>query len=544
MGGPSAGRVFPGQEIKKALQFLPQVEGAFSKFTTGDPIFGPAQKFGQSLLGSMGWIPGVIGSQGALTQRQRADALSNARAVIAPSGNLRTSPSAVSQELNLSNLEQQRLQNAMGLAGAGVQTAIAPETAAAQVFSSFLSPLLGVTSSAGLENAQLQSQASIAQANKNAALESAGIKLVGDTTSAVLSKIPFSDVRLKKNIKDTGKTTGEGIPIKTFQYKDGTKQRYRGVMAQDVEKVHPEAVITMPITGHKMIDLRKVNVPFQRLQDGGPVAPRPPMPTIGPLPMLPMPTIEDILQLMGPDTPKKKKKPPDKKPQEKPDAKDWSANVAQGTGAKSTDTVPIMATPGEHVMNLGASTLFRPVLRLLNEIGRKHPIMMQGGGEVGSEPSRSRGLPPKFGNVSFMAQGGDVYSERRDPGQKYFFGQKFYGQTPTHNIFTPNPTNWTWQGPHFGWVPRAGFVPNPSHSAAWHLAHNPSPRHAFERIANLLEMDPGPGNFGGNIFGSGGLPDAANFPEGQVMITPGQSILGWPSTQGQIPSEIRVPFTN
>src|SRR6516162_9472948 len=181
MGGPSAGRVFPGQEIKKAFQFLPQLEQQATSFISGDPIFGPAQKFGQQLLGSMGWIPGVIKSQGALTPQQLSDALATSRAALAPSGNLRTSSGAMAQQLNVSSLEQQRLQNAMGLASTGVQTAVTPEVAAISSFGGLFSPLLGVTSAAGQENAQLTSAANIAQANKNAALESAGIKFAGDT---------------------------------------------------------------------------------------------------------------------------------------------------------------------------------------------------------------------------------------------------------------------------------------------------------------------------------------------------------------------------
>jgi hypothetical protein len=51
----------------------------------------------------------------------------------------------------------------------------------------------------------------------------------------------FSDRRIKENIKDTGKRTKDGIPLVTFNY-IGHKTRYKGVLAQDVLKVRPEAV--------------------------------------------------------------------------------------------------------------------------------------------------------------------------------------------------------------------------------------------------------------------------------------------------------------
>lgn len=60
----------------------------------------------------------------------------------------------------------------------------------------------------------------------------------------------FSDVRLKENIKRVG-YTDSGLPVYTYNYKgDITPQM--GVMAQDVEKVKPEAVATHA-SGYKMV---------------------------------------------------------------------------------------------------------------------------------------------------------------------------------------------------------------------------------------------------------------------------------------------------
>lgn len=62
----------------------------------------------------------------------------------------------------------------------------------------------------------------------------------------------FSDRRLKENIHKTGEKTKDGIPIVTYNYKDDPlKIKYTGVIAQDVEKIKPRAVI-------KAVDYSKI----------------------------------------------------------------------------------------------------------------------------------------------------------------------------------------------------------------------------------------------------------------------------------------------
>ena len=51
-----------------------------------------------------------------------------------------------------------------------------------------------------------------------------------------------SDIKVKENIDYTGEYTKDGIPIVNFNY-IGNSKRFRGVIAQDVEKVRPDAVI-------------------------------------------------------------------------------------------------------------------------------------------------------------------------------------------------------------------------------------------------------------------------------------------------------------
>lgn len=66
----------------------------------------------------------------------------------------------------------------------------------------------------------------------------------------------LSDRRAKTDIQEVGETTS-GFPLFLFRYKgEGPMSRHLGVMAQDVEKTRPEAVITLP-SGLKMVDYGK-----------------------------------------------------------------------------------------------------------------------------------------------------------------------------------------------------------------------------------------------------------------------------------------------
>jgi len=71
----------------------------------------------------------------------------------------------------------------------------------------------------------------------------------------------FSDIRVKQNITQVGRLDN-GIPLYTFEYKpqfrDECGHGFRiGVMAQDVEKVIPDAV-SVHANGYKMVDYGKV----------------------------------------------------------------------------------------------------------------------------------------------------------------------------------------------------------------------------------------------------------------------------------------------
>ena len=58
-------------------------------------------------------------------------------------------------------------------------------------------------------------------------------------------------------IRATGLKTVEGIPVKSWEYKTRPGVRYISPMAQDIEKVAPEAVYTDPLSTIKLIDITR-----------------------------------------------------------------------------------------------------------------------------------------------------------------------------------------------------------------------------------------------------------------------------------------------
>ena len=90
--------------------------------------------------------------------------------------------------------------------------------------------------------------------------------LSGSTTTTTGPQSWFSDARLKEDIKQVG-TAKNGLPIYTFKYKgDDAEQTHIGYMAQDVEKIHPEAVGESH--GYKTVDYDKASEPVHRAFGG------------------------------------------------------------------------------------------------------------------------------------------------------------------------------------------------------------------------------------------------------------------------------------
>ena len=99
----------------------------------------------------------------------------------------------------------------------------------------------------------------------------------GSVISSILPFLPFlaSDRRMKHDVERVGRLN-DGQPVYRFKY-DGDDRTRMGLMAQDVEKYHPEAV--RGLGGVKMVDYAAATddaaglAPRQRFQDAGVVAP-------------------------------------------------------------------------------------------------------------------------------------------------------------------------------------------------------------------------------------------------------------------------------
>lgn len=72
-----------------------------------------------------------------------------------------------------------------------------------------------------------------------------------------------SDVRLKEDITPVG-ASDAGIPLYTFRYRN-RPGLYRGVMAQDVLKTRPDAVV-VDEDGFYKVDYAKLGIEFRRVQ--------------------------------------------------------------------------------------------------------------------------------------------------------------------------------------------------------------------------------------------------------------------------------------
>lgn len=84
--------------------------------------------------------------------------------------------------------------------------------------------------------------------------------LSGSTTTTQQPSGFFSDRRLKHDVHEIGKTN-DGLPIYSFKY-NGDNKTQIGLMAQDVEKKHPDAVGVMG--GYKTVDYGKATEDSER----------------------------------------------------------------------------------------------------------------------------------------------------------------------------------------------------------------------------------------------------------------------------------------
>jgi hypothetical protein len=153
-----------------------------------------------------------------------------------------------------------------GLRGGALNQVLGTERAGVQSFSQLTNPILSYLSDLFSSNQNAAAAQSVAGANKSGGAMGGALSSIGSIASAVIPIIAASDLGLKEKVRTTGKKTPEGIPIKTFSYR-GDPRRFKGVMAQDVEKVRPDAVYTLPVSGHKLVAINElIGAPFEEIK--------------------------------------------------------------------------------------------------------------------------------------------------------------------------------------------------------------------------------------------------------------------------------------
>lgn len=156
---------------------------------------------------------------------------------------------AVNQALGpLANLQQQDIANLLGIGefqrGLDLQTKQAPYSAL-----SAYGGLLGALPQSGGSTSTQQSESQGESGGLGGLLKTAG------TVSSIASSL-FSDERLKENIQRIGEENG--FPLYEFNYINIPEKRYVGVMAQDVEKIMPEAI--SEFEGYKKVNYAMIGV--------------------------------------------------------------------------------------------------------------------------------------------------------------------------------------------------------------------------------------------------------------------------------------------
>lgn len=112
------------------------------------------------------------------------------------------------------------------------------------------------TDYAGIVNNNFNQQ--MAGYNAQMAQSAASQGMLGNLFSGlgnIVSKLPFSDERLKENIKAVGETN-DGQTIYSYNYK-GDSRPQMGLIAQQVKKKHPDAVVKDKASGFFMVDYGK-----------------------------------------------------------------------------------------------------------------------------------------------------------------------------------------------------------------------------------------------------------------------------------------------
>jgi len=198
--------------------------------------FGTAEGMTSRNLARRGVGPGS-GNAMAM-QNQNAIALASSRAGAMTGARDRAEQIGYARKLDAVGLGR-------GLAGASTAAYGAATGAGSAGINSSMAPgnqyMAGLTSTGNTYGDILKSKTSM----YNAEMSQPGLDVGGLLGGAAKAYTAFgSDVRLKQNIKRVGTDERTQLPIYEFEYKATPGERFRGVMAHEVEVNFPDAVVT------------------------------------------------------------------------------------------------------------------------------------------------------------------------------------------------------------------------------------------------------------------------------------------------------------
>lgn len=91
--------------------------------------------------------------------------------------------------------------------------------------------------------------------------------ILGAGTQLGVAAIARSDRRLKADIAHVGVDEATGLNLYEFKYKNGSGKRFIGVMADEVEKLYPEAVFETP-DGYKAVNYAALGIELKGVERG------------------------------------------------------------------------------------------------------------------------------------------------------------------------------------------------------------------------------------------------------------------------------------
>lgn len=258
-GGPS----IPQRNLTDELG---QTFGAFksqelpifnNQWFNGQPLLKKSKDLASgALTGLSPYLLDIIGRHGALSPEQLQEVGKDTFGDFATRGNAVGNQAFAANLLNRDQFQRQRLNEALGQEAGVINPALQTEQTAVGTFASLINPLLSYASNLNEGNQNAAGAQSIAGSNKTSGAVGGGLSAI----ASIAPLLALSDKRAKADIKDTGLTTEKGVPLQTWRYKGGFR-RFLGPLAQEVEKILPDAVFTDRRTGLKRVNLPAAGMP-------------------------------------------------------------------------------------------------------------------------------------------------------------------------------------------------------------------------------------------------------------------------------------------